>query len=233
MTLSVVNNSGINIDLFIGLKKYLIKAYDQPQIIEVDSDACCITLKRAEALSPPDYKQMLLSELLGGVARLFSVSHKYIVDVSCQYRFSCDTNNFAEIIIVRKQKEPLTEITYDTICATSQTLDLSNVHYLVENKQEIMNTYKKSRRTAHNLMYLFIELLFLMLGMGIAYPVLLALYSVTNMLLFKVLMVLFPLFWGGMIALIAILPLYCFHRYEDGDFYKHFKHEKIQSIFKD
>ena len=158
--------------------------------------------------------------------------HIYTADISAQYCLFCVLTDFAHITIIRERKEPLFEIAYDTLRVVSSELDLSNVHYVVDNKQIISTVYKKSRFTAHAIWFALIELLFVLSGLAIVYPLLLGFYATTGMLLFKLLMVPVPFVIGGFIALIIILPLCLIHKYEDRDFYKYLEHERIDFIMK-
>ncbi len=230
MVLSVVNNSGIDVDLYVGAERHRIYANMQPQEIEVVAQPDSLSVRKVVPSLPPNYSQMLWSELLGGVARLFSIEHTYNVDVSPIYRLSSVPSKRVELTVTLEHREPLTEIAYDVLKLASPLLDLTDVHYVAENKQTVLSVYKKCRSTAHAWVFALAEVLFILAGMCILCPILLALYSATGMLLFKLLMVSIPFVIGGFIALVVILPLCCFYKYEDKQFYKYMEHEGISSF---
>lgn len=230
MTFHVSNESGADVCLYIGRKQHLIKS-EESNVIESDNESCSLLVRRAVTLPLPDYKKMFLADFLGILAILFIKPIFYYFDVSAEYRISGDKGN-ANIRIVRIKKGNPSGY-YDAICIKSPELALSDVTYRTENKTAILQMYKKCKKASRFWTYFLLELLFLIAGMAISYPLLITMYLQSKAMTLIILMVLIAISIVFAVTLIGILPLHFIFKYTDKSFFRAMEHKDIIGYLRD
>ena len=113
MTLIVNNNTNSNVILSIDNNDYIINANEQNAVLKVANKNILLSVKREKSIPPPQYKKMLLTELLGIAAVLFIKPLFYVLDISSTHNLSMN-DDFATINIVRNERHP-DRMIYDAI----------------------------------------------------------------------------------------------------------------------
>ena len=231
MTFVVSNENPFDVHLYVGNALYFIGAGTSNILIKSDLSNPPLYVKRAVPIPPPDYKKMLLLEMFGFPAALFMKPITYTFDVSAEYAYAGEASDNVSLRIGRLVINAAVEGVYDTVSLSSPQLRLFVRHYRVENQAEINQTYQKVRRTAHLWLYLLLEFLFTLIGMSLVFPLLLLIYSTTEILLFKILLYVTPFLIIGGIALVGILPMHFMFKYQDDRFYRAMENNEIRSRF--
>jgi len=234
MKFYLTNETNTDVILCFDAKTYIIKSTDSNICIDTDngSEYHIVSVKRLNKIQLPNYDKILWTEILGGVAALFTKSYRYIFDVSSEYRLFAAKDQCAYIKIVRTVNSSNPDGIYDAIRLVSDDFNLNNVMYCVENKSEISKAYKKSNRTARLCMYIALEIIVALMGMIITYPFLFVIRNATGSSIINLLFALIPILLVSIVALIGILPLHYIYKVNDKNFYKSMEHEEICSYIK-
>lgn len=233
MIFVVSNENNFDVYLYVDNKQYLIEAGASDIVIEQNLSEFSIFVKRARTVPLPNYRKMLLLELFGFPVALFMKPIAYTFDISIEYSFAVEATKSMDLRIRRMVNNTNSDWIYDAICIYSPNSQLFIRNCHVENKQETIRMYKKVRQTAHLALYIVLEFLFTLIGMAMAYPFLILIYSTTKILFFKFLLYVVPFLIIGSVALVGILPMHLIFKHEDSVFYQAMDGNQIRSrLFK-
>lgn len=229
MLLTVSNLNDFDVYLYVNQTQYTIKAHTTNVTIESNSKDVFLSVKRKKNLPLPEFKKLFLLEFFNVVGLLLVGPTSYVLDVSTEYYLPDNQLENANLKITRKVKDAKRncDIEYDSVCIISEDSKLYARNYNAENKEEITSLYKKVKKKAFFWQCFALELAFLFLSITIAFPLLIVCYQTTKLLVFRIFMWIVPIFSILLIALIALLPLYLYHKHDNAQFYQELENKAI------
>ena len=231
MIIVVNNDTSANVILSIDGTDHLIKSDDPYLSINTENKPEKISVKREERLHAPEYKKMLVSEILGGIATVLVGPIYYVLDVSSTYVVDTFEESLT-IKITRKEKFSNSEALYDAVAVECQGACITKEDYRVENKTEVLSVFEKCQKVSHFWIYFTLVAMCSLVGLVTALPLMLALYWATNFSWIKIIMFVVPFLVIGFVMLIGVLPLHFWFKFQNRSFYRSFESDEICSCLK-
>lgn len=220
----ISNHSNIDACLILGNQSYLIKSNDFDFCLECDAENI-ICIKKAIKSPLPNKKKKARIESLG----IFSDNDRYILDISSCYKVSYKDDDLICINIDRKTDDSNINVIYDSLCITSPNLQIDELKYQIDNKNEVTQMQRECQKKAHKFFYIFAEIVFFLAGIALSYPLLIPIYVVSRAWYIMLLIIFVPALLIVVTTLFIVLPMHFIFKWHDKEFFDLLDYEKIIS----